>query len=219
MRSFIATAALTLMSLPAAAVTIDFGGLQGATNGSPLTSYIEDGFTVTTTSPRVGSVVVSKFQGNATPSLLVGSSSLNEGRTGAVTITSGGSLFSFTSFDLASFFWTPIGPPNPPLGTTTYTVTGFNGDDQAFTFGTTISGLGATGWSTILSPSDYANLALTSLVISLTTNFENNGANFDNIVLAEVAPVPVPAALPLFATGLAGLGLMARRRRRRKQAA
>ena len=51
--------------------------------------------------------------------------------------------------------------------------------------------------------------------ISLNINHTGSGdfIAFDYLQ-ADVSPVPVPAALPLFATGLAGLGYIARRRRK-----
>jgi hypothetical protein len=44
---------------------------------------------------------------------------------------------------------------------------------------------------------------------------ENNGSGifYDNLVFAEVAPVPVPAAVWLFGSGLLGLVGVARRRK------
>ena len=45
------------------------------------------------------------------------------------------------------------------------------------------------------------------------------GAHADSVTLDVLNPVPVPAALPLFATGLGGLGLLGWRRKRKAQAA
>jgi hypothetical protein len=62
-----------------------------------------------------------------------------------------------------------------------------------------------------LSPSGFTNI--TSLLFT-----SNMGIHFiDNIVLtydADVPPIPLPAGLLLLLGGLAGLGLMARRKRR-----
>lgn len=49
--------------------------------------------------------------------------------------------------------------------------------------------------------------------ISLEAFFEGDGVASSSIDI-NVAPVPVPAALPLFLTGLLGLGVIARRRRK-----
>ena len=52
-------------------------------------------------------------------------------------------------------------------------------------------------------------------------NFTSRDLNGDTILFAadfetlDVAPVPLPAALPLYGTGLAILGLMGWRKRRR----
>ena len=43
---------------------------------------------------------------------------------------------------------------------------------------------------------------------------QQSGATFRIVTVAEVTPVPIPASLPLFAAGLGGLGLMARRKRK-----
>jgi len=45
----------------------------------------------------------------------------------------------------------------------------------------------------------------------------NNGGGtgmFDNLSFNSTAPVPLPGALPLFASGLAGLGWLSRRKRK-----
>ena len=43
-------------------------------------------------------------------------------------------------------------------------------------------------------------------------------ATVSGLIWAHVAPAPLPAALPLFATGLGGLGLLGWRRKRKAQA-
>jgi hypothetical protein len=55
---------------------------------------------------------------------------------------------------------------------------------------------------------------------TLTFGFRDDPAYIalDNIDVSAVAATPLPAALPLFATGLAGLGLLGWRRKRRAQA-
>jgi hypothetical protein len=56
----------------------------------------------------------------------------------------------------------------------------------------------------------FSGAAFTSVVLS------SAGLDFaiDNVVVSDAAATPLPAALPLFATGLAGLGWFARRRRK-----
>jgi hypothetical protein len=46
-----------------------------------------------------------------------------------------------------------------------------------------------------------------------------NGTNTAEYLVASVSQVPLPAALPLFATGLGALGLLARRRKQKNAAA
>jgi hypothetical protein len=62
-----------------------------------------------------------------------------------------------------------------------------------------------------------ATAADAGAAISIVLGSPTVQAWFDNVRVDAAAAVPVPAALPLFATGLAALGLLARRRR--KQAA
>ena len=47
-----------------------------------------------------------------------------------------------------------------------------------------------------------------------TTGWADEGFGIDNVVVGADLTTPVPAALPLFLTGLAALGLLARRRKK-----
>jgi hypothetical protein len=74
------------------------------------------------------------------------------------------------------------------------------------------------------------NVAMPLSLTSPNSIFTNFGNSFEENIfedafrrvtsgsLAPVAPVPLPAALPLFATGLGALGLLAWRRKRKAAA-
>ena len=68
-----------------------------------------------------------------------------------------------------------------------------------------------TGFFNIFADSGES---ITSLVLTTDTNaFE-----VDNFAAIEPTATPIPAAFPLFATGLGGLGLLGWRRNRKTQA-
>ena len=73
---------------------------------------------------------------------------------------------------------------------------------------------------TFNSPPD-GSPGLVELLDVAAFNLPGHGGWFDNGINAggvEVAATPLPAALPLFATGLGGLGLLGWRRKRKAQA-
>ena len=61
----------------------------------------------------------------------------------------------------------------------------------------------------------------TNTLISFVGNLGSSYIGLDNVVVTEtsVAPTPLPAALPLFATGLGAMGLVGWRRKRKNTAA
>jgi hypothetical protein len=87
------------------------------------------------------------------------------------------------------------------------------------------NGCGNTGW--IKSLFTIANAGTYSLVFGTTnwsdTAFDSglafNGIKLDGVIIDPVGQVPVPAALPLFASALAGAGWLSRKRRKNKIAA
>jgi hypothetical protein len=111
----------------------------------------------------------------------------------------GGAPFSLTSMDLAD----------------TYNVGQVDAVEFLFTFAdnTTSPGLVTLDATPGLQTAVFnlANLISVEWVIPSG----GYGAQVDNIV-ADVSAVPVPAALPLFASALAGLGLFGARRRQRE---
>jgi hypothetical protein len=98
---------------------------------------------------------------------------------------------------------------------------------EGFKNGTLLGSTILTSPGAILSPPSFGPPALFSGVVSLLAgdvlSFAiNNNGNFFNDSTAltlEISSTPLPAALPLFASGLGAIGLLARRRKRKNAAA
>src|SRR5262249_43562967 len=88
----------TLASAAASATTITFSGLTGA-NVTPVATYTEGGFTVTTT---VGQFFQEQNFGNPIPSLLAGPAGGGPVNDALEVFANGGGLFNFVSVDLAA---------------------------------------------------------------------------------------------------------------------
>ena len=96
----------------------------------------------------------------------------------------------------------PPGSPPPPFNSLIIEV------PQAYTFGTVI-----------FDSATYNNATFASLGLTPGTYVWTWGAGPDQRFTLEIGPTPLPAALPLFATGLGGLGLLGWRRKRKNTAA
>jgi hypothetical protein len=191
-KSWCFIAALALVALLPGAVSasvIDFATLTGS-NGDTFTTYTENGFTVTATT---GTWDKAFLFGNPVPDIFGDTGSLS------VTITDGGSLFSFSSVDLASNEGiSPFSLTGNVGGSSIYTVNGiapnsFTG--SAFVFSTVLSN---------------HSTPIDTLVISI--NAANAlSFNIDNIVVSS--SVPEPGALGyMLLSGLAA-GAFALRKR------
>ena len=138
------------------------------------------------------------------------------------TITFGGyNLPSFDNVSLIGLFLNGIGPNL--LGGTWDFVPAPSGS-LAFTFddGSSVPGL-VFGGTTVGSYDTFSQTIATTIGNSYTLQFDSEGFNTPNGFFAEAsdasaAETPLPAALPLFATGLGALGLLGWRRKRKAQA-
>jgi hypothetical protein len=191
LRILAASAALCLAGT-ANATVIDFGGLSGG-NGSAFTGpYVEDTYTVGTTS---GEVFEGHAFGNPAPSLVVGGvfGGLSHG---SIEITNA-FLFQLTSWDQTS-----------QNGDSTYRVEGYDGATLLYTLTGSVPGVpGGVPWLTIAGNSTSVN----RLVFTLTT--QGTSTNFDNVVLDAAAPVPEPGTWALMIVGFGAAGFAMRRAR------
>jgi len=175
------------------ATTIDFATLGGS-NADPFSSYSEFGFTVTN---GQGDWRVGQLGGNPTPSVFCPDCSI-----GSLRVTGGFFTFGFVDIAPVNFSLTPI----------SYTILGLVNGVQLYSQ----SGTVAFGTFSRIASVEPATV-IHELLIGIGTS--GNSANVDNICLntctATLPEVPLPAALPLFATGLGALGLLGWRRKRK----
>jgi len=180
------------MFASASATTITFSGLTGA-NGTPVATYTEGGFTVTST---LGQFFQGQLFGNPIPSLFAGpllGSPMND----VLDVTrNGGGAFTLASVDLAA-----------NNGNVNFTFTGLLGGIQQYIVNGFEPGRppGPFGFDTIINPD--ATIAIDHLRIALDI-FGTSG-NVDNIV---VIAVPEPASILLLSSALVGIGVWRRRR-------
>lgn len=115
------------------------------------------------------------------------------------------------TFGNASGFEQTHGGPNSPGGT---------GSDGALT--------GTLGYNDTYGQDHTYHLSFNIPITSSTAliaffgnsgqPMNDEGFGIDNIMITGVSPVPIPAALPLFASGLAAFGWVARRQRKKATA-
>jgi PEP-CTERM motif len=196
MRVALSTLALSLVTsiVPASAATITFNGL---TTPSHVTTYAEAGFTVSATS---GDWQALTGFGNPAPSLYFLRETPEPTIMATITITAGGSPFTFASADLYSSI-TPI----------PYVFSGFLKTTAVFTESGTVPNTFGQFATVLSNPPRSIDTLVITLSNPATPCCGGNPVGVDNIV---VNAVPEPATLLLFGVGTAAAWVRRSRGRR-----
>lgn len=179
----------------ASTVTIDFDGLSGG-DGSPFTSYMEYGFTVTAIT---NNWLVAQDGGNPGPFIYF-LAQPNQVITATIAVTEGGSQFSFNSIDLYS-----------SITTIPYTFTGLLNGNQVFSVSGVVP-LTFGNFETVMNP--YSADHIDTLDVTLTNSPGSccrNPMGLDNIVLTPAAATSEPSSLLLLGSGIAALSAVRRK--------
>lgn len=204
--------------VPANAVVMNFDGLETSPFGGKafVIPYSENGLAISITEGANMYAYGEGWQsgrGTSNGSTVVGL--LGDGA--ELTLSAvGNKLFSFVSIDLAEFFlvddWAAVDRAKD-----VFFLGNFDGGGTislAVTLDTLGDGPGGIDdFETVLFSSLWANLSsvkISALPVGAYLSLDNITANINS-----VSAVPVPAALPLFGTGLALLGFMGWRRKRK----
>lgn len=188
----------------AASFVLDFNGTVAEAGLAPLVEHSEDGFTVKRTSSRNVFLIDNNLR-EGDPEV----QNLTEWDDDVVEFDSDGVGVSITrdSGDLFNFDSVEVGGLNFSLPETSLTFTGHFGAGGSITEIVTAT----VGLPPVLALFDGFE-ALSSLVVTSST--DNTFPIMDNFTLSDVSAVPVPAALPLLATAIGGLGFFRWRKRR-----
>lgn len=178
-------AGVALCSAAASAATITFSGLSGG-NGSPVASYSESGFMLTTT---FGRFFEEQVFGNPAPNLVAGSAFGGLEFKGLIIIGSGS--VNFESFDLAT-----------NNGDVLYSLSGFLGDVLQYAF-PAVEFMHTGIFNTILNP----DAAIPVDEVDLFLDILGTSIGIDNIVVNPAAAIPEPAGFALLGSALAGMGV------------
>jgi hypothetical protein len=190
MRTFITfVIALLTGTAPASAATITFSGLL---TPAAFTTYTEAGFTVSATS---GSWEANPTFGNPAPFIWFMREADDPEISAQIEITAGGTPFTFASADLYS-----------SITEIPFVFTGFLDQNVVFmTSGTVPHTFGNFETVNVASAQFIDTLLIT--LSNPATECCPNPVGIDNIVVnTESAPIPEPATLLLFSTGLALVG-------------
>jgi hypothetical protein len=188
----------SLVSTAASATTITFSGLAGA-NGTPVATYTEGGFNLTTI---VGQFFQGQLFGNPVPSIFAGPL-FGGPTTDAIAVAqTAGVPFTFSALDLAT-----------ANANTAYTFTGLLHGAPVFSVNDTVSSPAGV-FNTVLS--GVSADVIDTLVIAANIGAGGTSTNIDNIVVNAVPGPIAGAGLPGFLAACCGLLALARRRRRRR---
>jgi hypothetical protein len=178
--------ALLANAAPAAATTITFGNLL---TSSTFTTYAESGFTV---SPISGSWESNVDFGNPAPFIWFTREADDPEISATIAITAGGAPFAFVSADLYS-----------SITTIPFVFSGVLNLNPVFTEAGTVPNTFGN-FETVHEPSAQIIDTLLITLSNPATPCCPNPVGIDNIVVStDLQPVPEPATLLLFSSGLA----------------